>query len=129
MEDFEDFKLMPIRSRGESNPDNVSFAVYNSKHHGFQLNVKIGKEILELMSLKAGDRVEFRYSIGKNQILLTEGKQGYKLRADGSFRRIVNKGWHQEPFPEKELASICYEVIDMDAGKVLIQLPEGHKHD
>ena len=129
MTDLDDFKLIPIRNRSESSPDNVSFAVYNSKHHGFQLHIKIGKEILDLMSLKAGDRVEFRYSIGKSRILLMKGEQGYKLRANGSFRRIINKGWHQEPFSEKELPSTCYDIVDLDEDKVIIQLPEGHKHD
>lgn len=127
--ELDGFELLSATVRGASNADNINFAVYISKDHQAQLNIKIGKSIIDKVAFNVGDRIEFRYSIGKRQILLMQGEQGFKLRHDYSFRRNINKGWHQEPFPAKEMKSTSFEIVDIDIGKVIIQLPMENKHD
>ncbi|MCK5609695.1 hypothetical protein KAR91_47920 [Candidatus Pacearchaeota archaeon] len=128
-DELDGFELIPSRRKGSSNVDNVNFAVYIDKHHGAQLNVKFGKNIIDKVAFDAGDRIELRYNIGKRQILLTQGDSGYKLRPDFSFRRGINKGWHQEPFPTKEMSSTSFEIISIDIGWIKIQLPMENEHD
>ena len=126
---MDDFKLLPAQKRGSVPPDNVGFSVYDTKHSCCQLNIKLGTEVLDLLSCTTGDRLELRYNVGKRQVLVTKGNQGFKLRPDGSFRRNINKGWHQEPFPAKEMSLVFYEVVDLDSEKVIIQLPMKNEHD
>ena len=129
IDEFDDFALLSVRSKGEHDADNVNFAVYINKNQGAQLNIKIGKTICDKLLFNFGDRIELRYSIGKRQILLQKGENGFKLRHDNSFRRNVNKGWHQEPFPAKHMSTICFDIVSIGEGKVIIQLPIENKHD
>jgi len=128
-DELDGFELLSARRRAAGNIDNITFAVYIDKNHGTQLNVKIGKNVIDVVAFEVGDRVELRYNIGKRQVLLTQGEKGFKLRHDYSFRRTINKGWHQEPFPPKEMKSTSFEIITMEIGKVIIQLPKKNNHD
>jgi len=128
-DEYDDFALLSARSKGEHNADNVNFAVYINKNQGAQLNVRIGKVICDKLSFNLGDKIELRYSIGKRQILIQKGENGFKLRHDNSFRRNVNKGWHQEPFPAKPMPTTSFDIVSIGEGKVIIQLPIKNDHD
>ena len=128
MTDFDDFELLP--SKGiKIDPSNIGFAVYTGKNHGAQLNIKLGLDIIRTMELKVGDKLELRYSVGKRQVLIKKGDYGFTMRPDGSFRRNINKSWHQEPFPAKEMTVTSYEILTLDSEKVVVQLPKEIIHD
>lgn len=125
----DDFKLIPSKFHSKYDADEVVMAVYKSARQGCQLNVKLGFAIRDRLSISAGDKIEFRYSIGKRQIMLKKGPAGFTLRDDGSFRRTISRGRHQEPFPEKAMSSLSMEVVSMDAECVILQLPEDIHYD
>lgn len=125
----DEFTLLPANTRGEKTPDNVSFAVYVNTREECQVNVKVGSEIAKVMSLKAKDKVEFCYSVGKRQILLRKGDRGFMLRGDMSFRRNIVRGWHQEPFPMKSMSAVCFEIVTLEADRIVVQLPKEITHD
>ena len=127
--DLDDFELLPANLRGEKTPDNITFAVYINSRKECQINIKIGCNIAELMSLTVGDKVEFCYNIGKRQILLRKGERGYRLRADLSFRRSITRGWHLEPFPMKSMSAIAFDIITLEEDKIIVQLPKEIMHD
>lgn len=113
-------------------PSDVGFAVYRKKDTDvFQLNIKIGSRLLDQISLGTGKKIDVLYNPGKHQIILMESERGYTLRPDGSLRRNINKSWHQEPFPEKEMSikPFSASIVDTAKGKsaIFIQLPENHK--
>jgi len=117
-DDFQIFKAKGSIVRG------FSYAVYTQGVNNLQLDIGIPKVAMDKMNWTTEDHIEFLYSIGKKQIMLRKGDDGFALRYCGkngkvSIRRAMNGGFHHEPFPYvkqkiKELTDIVYVKDDSD---------------